>query len=64
VAGETHATGDVPLPSLAEAEPHAGSGQPADHGIVEPGTVGVEPGDGEQHPELHVPIKKKGSRKR
>ncbi len=40
-AGEqAHATGDVPLPSLADAEPHAGSGQPAAHGLVEPGTVG------------------------
>jgi len=63
------------VPSLAESQPHAGSGAPAGDGLVEPGTAGIEPGadgvtsdeDGEPTdtaPELHVPIKKKGSRKR
>ena len=63
------------MPSLAEAQPHAGSGAPAGDGLVEPGTAGIEPGadsvtgDAEGDPtdaapELHVPIKKKGSRKR
>ncbi len=36
-------------------------------GLVEPGTVGVEPGDvaaAEAPTVEHVPIKKKGSRKR
>ncbi len=69
----TSAASDAGVPSLAEAQPHPGSGSPAADGLVEPGTVGVEPGAGgagptddsdDGHPELHVPIKKKGSRKR
>ena len=61
------------MPTLTEAQPHAGSGAPAENGLVEPGTAGVEPGadasgqtqdSADGHPELHVPIKKKGSRKR
>jgi ribonuclease E len=45
-------------------------GEPPVDGIVEPGTVATEPGDGQgdetsDHPTIpHVPIKKKGSRKR
>ena len=62
----------APVPSLDEAQPHAGSGAPAGDGLVEPGTAGLEPGtesvtgdaEGEAAAELHVPIKKKGSRKR
>ena len=63
------------VPSLADSQPHAGSGAPADDGLVEPGTAGIEPGadsvTGDEEgdptdaaPELHVPIKKKGTRKR
>ncbi|MET1058258.1 MAG: Rne/Rng family ribonuclease [Nocardioides sp.] len=60
----------APVPSLGESQPHAGSGAPAGDGLVEPGTAGIEPGsdaDDDQSDaatELHVPIKKKGSRKR
>ena len=43
-------------------------GAPPEHGAVEPGTAVTEPGaevdDADAHPVEHVPIKKKGSRKR
>ncbi|MGD9960930.1 Rne/Rng family ribonuclease [Nocardioides sp.] len=39
-------------------------GAPAAHGMVEPGAAGVEPGTPGEHAELHVPVKKKGSRRR
>ncbi|HYF71215.1 MAG TPA: hypothetical protein VD864_00260, partial [Nocardioides sp.] len=41
-------------------------GQPPTTGMVEPGTADAEPGDGAPGAEAieHVPVKKKGSRKR
>ncbi|MEO5666086.1 MAG: hypothetical protein ABIR39_22680, partial [Nocardioides sp.] len=52
------------------AVPVGGAGQVPDTGIVEPGTAGVEPGSehdsahGEAPHVEHVPIKKRGTRKR
>ncbi|HQR28614.1 MAG TPA: hypothetical protein PLP61_16335, partial [Nocardioides sp.] len=42
-------------------------GEPPTSGVVEPGTAGLEPGTpdpGEEPHVEHVPIKKKGTRKR
>ncbi|MGZ4445841.1 MAG: Rne/Rng family ribonuclease [Nocardioides sp.] len=40
-------------------------GERAQHGLVEPGAASTEPGaDSDAHPVEHVPIKKKGQRKR
>ncbi|MGZ4497771.1 MAG: ribonuclease E/G, partial [Nocardioides sp.] len=61
------------VPSMAAvdaggATPPATSGsvgEPAQHGLVEPGAASTEPGaDSDAHPVEHVPIKKKGQRKR
>ncbi len=66
--------GAVPAMPAATSTPpgSVGSvGAPPVHGSVEPGTAATEPGTGEEappaedsHPVEHVPIKKKGSRKR
>ncbi len=50
------------VPSAGDVPPMAGIGEPAGSGLVEPGTSHVEIGDS-AHVE-HVPVKKKGSRKR
>ncbi len=51
--------------SFSGVEANIGSvGQPAHDGLVEPGAVDLEPGAPEEHAELHVPVKKKGSRRR
>ncbi|WP_460820903.1 Rne/Rng family ribonuclease, partial [Nocardioides ungokensis] len=66
--------GEVPAMASAPAIPSGSSGsvgEPPAHGVVEPGTAVAETGahtDAEpsedSHPVEHVPIKKKGSRKR
>jgi ribonuclease E len=65
-----------PTVAFADAPTSASSGSvgaPATDGFVEPVSADVEPGtlnhtghesNDNAHPELHVPIKKKGSRKR
>jgi len=69
VAGD----GGVPAMVSATAIPAGSSGSvgaPPAHGVVEPGTAAAEPGPdsdahaAEEHHVEHVPIKKKGSRKR
>jgi ribonuclease E len=49
-------------PALPATTTNGAAGTLPETGVVEPGTVGVEPG--EPHEVAHVPIKKKGSRKR
>jgi ribonuclease E len=61
---------DGQVPSMGEADNGTGGdvhrelGSPARDGIVEPGTADAEPGPPEPAPVEHVPIKRKGSRKR
>jgi ribonuclease E len=59
-AGPPAATTTVP--AMSEAEAPSVVGQPAEHGAVEPGTADAEAG-GKPVVE-HVPVKKRGSRKR
>ncbi len=59
-AGPPAATSTVP--AMSEAESPGVVGQPAEHGAVEPGTADAEVG-GKPVVE-HVPVKKRGSRKR
>ena len=68
--GTCSTTGASPGPPDA---PSTGAGavnaeSPPDSGLVEPGTAGVEPGAAESASDApvveHVPIKKKGARKR
>ena len=54
--------GDVP--SLSSAAAPAGVGEPPESGSVEPGTADADPGGSDAPVVEHVPIKKKGSRKR
>ena len=71
-AEATAGDGTVPDPATTSPRSALGSvGAPPVHGSVEPGTATAEPGaDAEashaedSHPVEHVPIKKKGSRKR
>ncbi len=59
-AGPPAATSTVP--AMAEAESPGVVGQPAEHGAIEPGTADAEVG---AKPVVeHVPVKKRGSRKR
>ncbi|GAA1161840.1 Rne/Rng family ribonuclease [Nocardioides aquiterrae] len=55
-------------PATDELPPPVGTagsvGAPPQDGIVEPGTGAAEPGTDEEHHVEHVPIKKKGARKR
>ena len=56
------AAGEVP--SLSSAVAPSGVGEPPATGSVEPGTASAEPGATDAPVVEHVPIKKKGSRKR
>ena len=61
-AGTADSSDAATVPSVGDVPPMAGVGEPAGSGLVEPGTGEVESGE-TPHVE-HVPIKKKGSRKR
>ncbi len=56
------AAGDVPSLSAAASPP--GVGEPPVTGSIEPGTATAEPGTSDSPVVEHVPVKKKGSRKR
>jgi ribonuclease E len=64
----TESTAGQPASALDQVTPLAGVGSPPETGLVEPGTADVEPGlesADQPAPEIeHVPVKKKGSRKR
>ncbi|WP_426243893.1 Rne/Rng family ribonuclease [Nocardioides sp. LHG3406-4] len=56
---------DTAVPSVGDVPPMGGVGSPADSGLVEPGTAHLESGEGSEASQVeHVPVKKKGTRKR